>query len=190
MPISARLLNRAPNRCVVTPAWVPIGDWLEVMACKPLATPLIDFGEENRFRVGVNTLNWYLMDLLHLRVAWLAEGWQSRSELWLLINPLRYRLLGHQPLRPYALDVRDYLRKVQPEVLHHSIVQHPHFALAPVVDQLSMDDTEAERIAARSPWGRIAVQNQQEQIIGMVWGMGPHTGSLPPVFNLANRKDS
>lgn len=189
MPITSRLLSRAPNRAVVTPAWATINDWLESLAARPLATPLVDFGGDTRYRVGVNTLNWYLMDLLGLRAAWLCEGWNARDELWLLINPLRYRLLGEQPKRPYAYDVRDYLRAHQPAILNHPIEEHSFFALAPVVRQDEMDDLQAEELAVTAPWGRIAVVDNQNYVVGMVWSMGRHTGRLPPIFNFGLRKD-
>lgn len=184
MPISGRLLQRASNRCVVAPAWATLNDWFEILAAQPIATPLVDFGKSEKYRVGVSTLNWYLMDLLGLRTKWLTEGWQSRSELWLLINPLRYRLLGHQPKRPYPFDVRDYLRENHPELLNHTLKQHRYFAYAPTVHRHEMDDSEAERHAAAAPWGRIAVLDEQNHIAGMVWSIGERGGGLPPLMGL------
>lgn len=181
MPISSRLLNRASNSCVITPAWATVNDWLESLASKPAATPLVDFGLGSKYRVGVTALNWYLMDLLGLRTKWLTFGWQSRDEVWLLINPLRYRLLGHQPQRPYPLDVRDFLRDCAPEVLHHPIAQHALFALAPTIEKHTIDDNEAERLAAQAPWARLAVL-EDDLIVGMVWAATNRMGTLPPVM--------
>lgn len=182
MPISTHLLERASNRCVVAPCWATIGDWLEILAVKSLATPLVDFGKGEKFRVGVTALNWYLMDLLNLRTVWLVEGWQKRDELWLLINPMRYRLLGYQPKRPYAHDVRDYLMEHRPEIMNHSIQQHAYFALAPTLRQKESDDLEAERFAAQTPWGRAAVLDSDDHLIGMVWAPSPTMGNIPPLM--------
>lgn len=189
MPITNYLLNKACNRHHVTPAWATLGDWLEVMAHNTLATPLIDFGHSAKYRVGVTSLNWYLMDLLGLRARWLKEGWHSREELWLLINPLRYRLLGHQPKRPFAYDVRDYLEENYASYLHKTLAQMPYFALAPTILQNEMDDQAAETYASSSaPWCRVAVVDDKDDIIGMVWSMGPTAGQLPPIMNRFEQK--
>jgi hypothetical protein len=169
---------------MVTPAWATLDDWLEILAADPLATPLVDFGPGVKYRVGVSTLNWYLMDLLGLRVNWYTEGWLSRDEVWLLINPLRYRLLGHQPKRPYPLDVKDYLKQHRPQVLYCTLAEHPYFAIAPVYAQHEHDDLEIERLAAQAPWGRVAIANQEDLIVGMVWQMMANAGNLPPITNL------
>ena len=182
MPISKQMLERGSNRCVVAPCWATLSDWLEILACKPLATPLVDFGREAPYRVGVTTLNWYLLDLFGLRAEWLDGGWNKRSELWLLINPLRYRLLGHQPKRPYPLDVQEYLRREYPEVLNHTLEQHPYFALAPTVYRFDSDDVEVQRLASQAPWNRVAILNEQDDIIGMIWNMGRSEGALPPLM--------
>ena len=182
MPISSRLLERANNRCVIAPSWATLNDWLEILATEPIATPLVDFGKGGKYRVGVSSLNWYLMDLLGLRTKWLTEGWQSRSELWLLINPLRYRLLGHQPKRPYPLDVQDYLCEHYPALLNYTLKQHPYFAYAPTLYRDEVDDLKAEREAANAPWGRVAVLDEKDDIIGMVWSIGERGGNLPPLM--------
>ncbi len=190
MSISNHLLNKACNRHHVTPAWATLGDWLEVLAHNTLATPLIDFGYGAKYRVGVTSLNWYLMDLLGLRAQWLKDGWDSREDLWLLINPLRYRLLGYQPKRPYAYDVRDYLETNQPGLMNKTLAQLPHFAVAPTISQSEMDDQSAERYAASSaPWCRVAVVDDKNDIIGMVWGAGPIAGQLPPIMNRFEQKN-
>jgi hypothetical protein len=182
--ISDRLLTKASNRCVVTPAWATLGDWLDILAANPVATPLIDFGDNAPLmRVGGTALNWYLMDLLGLRGEWYASGWQARDEVWLLINPLRYRILGHQPRRPYAYDVRDYLERLAPQLLREPLYQHAYLATIPVVDRHETDDREAEALASQAPWGRIAVRDPQtDQIIGMVWSPGPTANILPPIL--------
>jgi hypothetical protein len=183
MSISSYLLGNPANRHVVVPAWATLQDWLEVLACDPRATPLIDFGADAPLmRVGVTALNWFLMDLLGLRAGWLTEGWHSRQEIWLLINPLRYRILGHQPRRPYALDVRDYLVRLSSWLLHEPLSQHAYFAYAPTVYRDEVDDEEAEALAARAPWSRIAVLDETDSIIGMVWSPGPYMGILPPIL--------
>lgn len=183
MPISTRLLSKAHNRCLIMPAWTPINDWLNVLAANPLATPLIDFGEQNPvMRIGVTGLNWFLMDMLGLRGKWYSEGWQLRDELWLLINPMRYRLLGHQPRQPYPEDVRAYLAKTSPHTLHQTLAEHAYFAIAPVVNRFTLDDAEAEAMASIAPWNRIAIVDLSKQIIGMVWSPGAITGNPPPIF--------
>jgi hypothetical protein len=183
MPISSRLLSKAHNRCVVMPAWAPINDWLTALAENPLATPLIDFGANTPImRVGVTGLNWFLMDLLGLRGKWYVEGWHSRDEIWLLINPMRYRLLGHQPRRPYAEDVRDYLKRCCPEILHYSLGEHRYFAVAPTINRYEFSDADAEAVAAAAPWSRAAVVDFAYHIIGMVWAPGPLAGGLPPIL--------
>ncbi len=183
MPISRRLLSKGHNRCVVMPSWVTLDDWLLVMAASPLATPLIDFGNDPPLmRVGVTALNWYLMDLLGLRGKWYDDGWALRDEVWLLINPLRYRLLGHQPRRPYAMDVRDYLMKQSPHILGETIAQHAYFAVAPTVYRHEVSDRAAEALAAHAPWCRLAVLNAADRIIGMVWAPGPLASGLPPIL--------
>lgn len=184
MPISNYLLNKACNRHHVTPAWATLGDWLEVMAHKTLATPLIDFGQGAKYRVGVTSLNWYLMDLLGLRGGWLAHGWNSRDAIWLLINPLRYRILSEQPKRPYAYDVRDYLHTKHPAYLSKMLAELSHFVVAPTINQSAMNDDDAEYYAASStPWYRAAVVDDTKEIIGMVWSVGPTAGNLPPITN-------
>lgn len=182
MTISTHLLQQGHNRCVVAPAWITLNEWLDVLASNPIATPLVDFGREARYRVGVSTLNWFLMDMLGLRTQWLDDGWQKRDDPWLLINPLRYRLLGHQPKRPFPYDVRDYLREHHPGLLNRTLKQLPYFALAPTVRRDQVDDVEAQRRAAAAPWSRLAVLDEQDYIIGMVWHMGATGGSLPPIM--------
>ena len=182
MSITSRLLAKAHNQHVVVPAWATLNDWLDIMAVKPLATPLIDFGKNPPLiRVGVTSLNWFLMDMLGLRGSWYEDGWQRREEVWLLINPLRYRILGHQPKRPYALDVRDYITTLAPHILDETLSQHAYFAEAPAIDRHEVDDSEAEKIAAQAPWNRLAVFDGNH-IIGMVWAPGQTTGGLPPII--------
>lgn len=154
------------------------------MVSKPLHTPLVDFGPQPRLmRVGVTSLNWYLMDLLGLRARWHDDGWQLRVDPWLLINPLRYRLLGHQPRRPYAEDVRDYLAGLAPQLLNETLDQHAYFAMAPTVYRDEVDDRMAQLQAARAPWNRVAVlDHETEQVIGMVWSAGPNMGDPPPIL--------
>ena len=184
MSISNHLLTKACNRHHVTPAWATLGDWLEVLAHNTLATPLIDFGHSAKYRVGVTSLNWYVMDLLGLRAEWLEYGWNSREDKWLLINPLRYRLLGYQPKRPFAYDVRDYLLEHYATYLGKTLAQLPYFALAPTIHRDELDDQAAERYAASSaPWCRVAVVDDKNDIIGMVWGTGPMAGNIPPIMN-------
>lgn len=183
MPVSTRLLSRAHNRCLAMPSWTPIRDWLDALAENPLATPLVDFGTTHPpMRVGVTGLNWFLMDLLGLRGKWYTEGWHSRDEIWLLINPMRYRLLGHQPRRPYAEDVREYLMKVAPQALLQTLAAHPYFALAPTINRHESDDAEAEVMAAAAPWNRVAVLDMSNYVVGMVWSPGALAGGLPPIL--------
>lgn len=183
MPITSRLLAKPHNRHVVVPAWATLSDWLDIMAIKPLATPLIDFGQNAPLiRVGVTSLNWFLMDMLGLRGVWYDDGWQRRDEVWLLINPLRYRILGHQPKRPYAFDVRDYIAKLAPQLLNETLFQHAYFAEAPTVNRQDVDDSEAEKMAAQAPWNRVAVLDNDHHIVGMVWAPGQIAGGLPPII--------
>lgn len=182
MPITSHLLSKSCNKCVVIPAWATFNDWLDIAACEPRATPLIDFGEKAVFRVGATALNWFLMDLFGLRWKWLCDGWMERSEIWLLINPLRYRLLGHPPKRPYALDVRDYIAKTSPHLLYETLAQHAYFALLPLLHKDDHSDAEAEARAAVAPWSRVAVLNKDETIIGMVWSPGVIEGKPPPIL--------
>lgn len=183
MPITNRLLEQPLNRFTVIPGWATLNDWLELLTCDPRATSLVDFGREARLmRVGVTALNWFLMDMLGLRMQWLDGGWQRREEVWLLINPLRYRILRHQPRRPFALEVRDYLGRIAPHVLHESLSEHAYFACAPTVFRDEVDDVQAETMAVRAPWGRIAVLDKHDAVIGMVCGIGPTTTTLPPIL--------
>ncbi|MCQ3931922.1 MAG: hypothetical protein DPW16_15835 [Chloroflexi bacterium] len=183
MPITNRLLERPLNRIAAIPGWATLNDWFELLTCDPRATPLVDFGREAPLmRVGVTALNWFLMDMLGLRAQWYDGGWERREEVWLLINPLRYRILGHQPRRPYALDVRDYLRKIAPHVLNESLSEHAYFACAPTIFRDEVDDGQAEILAGRAPWGRIAVLDKTDAVVGMVCGIGPTTMSLPPIL--------
>lgn len=187
MPITTRLLNKARNRQVTAPAWITMEDWLQVLAKNPVALPLVDFGERHQFmRVGVTALNWFLLDLFGLRQQWYNDGWLRRDELWLLINPMRYRILGHQPHRPYALDVRDFLAANHARLLQETLMQHPFFACAPTVHRHALSDDDAERMAAHAPWGRVAVLDEQNQIIGMVTGPTPILAELPPVLTPVN----
>ncbi|MCB9436883.1 MAG: hypothetical protein H6673_07800 [Anaerolineales bacterium] len=182
--ITSYLLEQPTNRYSVVPAWATLGEWLTVMVSKPLHTPLIDFGPQPRLmRVGVTSLNWYLMDLLGLRARWHDDGWQLRVDPWLLINPLRYRLLGHQPRRPYAEDVRDYLAGLAPQLLNETLDQHAYFAMAPTVYRDEIDDRTVQLQAAYAPWNRVAVlDHETEQVIGMVWSAGPNMGDPPPIL--------
>ncbi len=183
MPISTRLLNKARNRCVALPAWITLDDWLKTLANHPIALPLVDFGVWHPWmRVGVTALNWFLLDLFGLRAQWYHDGWLKRDELWLLINPLRYRLLGHQPRRPYALDIRDFLAAHCHHLLHDTLLQHPFFACAPTVHRHHFTDISAEQMAARAPWGRIAVLDDEGRIVGMVTGPTPVIAELPPIL--------
>ena len=183
MPITSRLLAKPHNRHVVIPAWATLSDWLDIMAVKPLATPLIDFGKNPPLiRVGVTTLNWFLMDMLGLRASWYEDGWQRREEVWLLINPLRYRILGHQPKRPYAMDVRDYIANLAPHLLNETLAQHAYFAEAPTINHYDLDDREAETLASKAPWNRLAVLNNDNHIMGMIWAPSDAAGGLPPIF--------
>lgn len=181
--ISSYLLSQPANRFTVTPSWATIDDWLAVIAGDPVATPLVDFGKKPPLmRIGVTALNWYLMDLMGLRARWYDDGWLLRDELWLLINPLRYRLLGHQPRRPYAHDVRDYLHKIAPQLLREPLHQHPYFAVAPAVYRHKLDDNAARRKARQAPWNRVAVLGERGYVMGMVWEPGSTTGGLPPIL--------
>jgi hypothetical protein len=184
MPISAHLLSRSRNRYLLLPCWATIDDWLMAAACEPLSAPLVDFEDdpEALMRAGTTNLNWFLMDLLGLRQRWLDGGWRLRDEIWLLINPMRYRILRHPPRRPFPLDVRDYLARVAPRLLHETLSQHPYFALAPTLFRAAFSDYEAERRAKQAPWHRIAVINDVEQIMGMVWSPGEGAGTLPPIM--------
>lgn len=182
MPISQRFLNRACNRHVSVAAWHTLGDWLAIMASNRLTTPLIDFGKGKPRRVGVTELNWYLMDLLGLRYDWFAYGQHSRDEVWLLINPMRYRLLGHQPRRPYACDVHDFLRVHAKHLLQETLQQHAYFALAPTVYAHTMRSHDAYDAALQAPWGRIGVLNKHDEIVGMVWAPAPAAHGLPPIL--------
>jgi hypothetical protein len=183
MSISQRLLELPINRFTVIPGWATLNDWFEMLTCDPRAMPLVDFGRNAPLmRVGVTSLNWYLMDMLGLRAQWLNGGWNLRSEVWLLINPLRYRILGHQPRRPYALDVRDYLHQIAPHVLRESLSEHAYFACAPTVFRDEMDDFQVEALAARAPWGRVAILDKNDTVTGMVCAFGPNTGGLPPIL--------
>lgn len=183
MPISTRLLNKARNRYVAMPAWATLDDWLRVLANNPIALPLVDFGDQHLYmRVGVTALNWFLLDLLGLRQQWYIDGWRRRDELWLLINPMRYRLLGHQPHRPYALDVRDFLATNYPLLLQETLQQHPFFAYAPTVKRQALTEDAVERVAAKAPWGRIAVLDEHDRIVGMVTGPTLILSELPPIF--------
>lgn len=183
MPISKRLLQRGANRFVATSSWVTIADWLYILACHPVSTPLVDFGQEAKeMRVGATALNWFLMDLLGLRADWYRYGWLERDPLWLLINPLRYLLLGHQPRRPYAEDVRDYLAEHRAYILNNTLGQHPYFACVPLLYQHETDNQQAIEQAASAPWSRVAVLNRADEIIGMVWAPGPFAHILPPIL--------
>ncbi len=183
MPISNHLLQEHYNLCVIVPAWATIGDWLDIVAATSKATSLIDFGTNPPLmRAGVTSLNWYLMDLLGLRAQWYDDGWLQRDEVWLLINPLRYKLLGHSARRPFAHDVRDYLMKLAPYLLRETLDQHAYFAMAPTIYRHEYDDGEAERLAAQAPWGHLAVLDDADEIVGMVWAPGPMTGTLPPIL--------
>lgn len=187
MPITTRLLNKARNRHVTSPAWITLEDWLQVLAKNPIALPLVDFEERHQFmRVGVTALNWFLLDLFGLRRQWYDEGWLRRDELWLLINPMRYRILGHQPHRPYALDVRDFLAAHHACLLKETLMQQPFFACAPTVQRHALSDDAAEQVASNAPWGRVAVLDEQNQIVGMVTGPAPILAELPPILTPLN----
>ena len=195
MPISKLLLQNRQNHHVVIPSWFLIHDWLNVMACHPTATPLIDFDKDDQFmRVRATALNWWLMDVLGLREQWYAHGWQARTPLWLLINPMRYILLRHQPRRPYAYDVMDYLREHRPHLLQQSLVQHPYFVVVPAVYQHKLNNYQAIDRAEKAPWRCVTVLNRQDDIIGMLWAEAAHPRIVPPIMNrptpLVNRTNS
>lgn len=183
MPITHRLMNKARNRHVVTPAWFTLEDWFYILAKNPMALPLIDFGEKHAgMRVGVTALNWYILDLFGKRIQWYLDGWLRRDEFWMLVNPMRYRILGYQPRRPYALDVRDFIATHHPTLLYNTLQQQPFFACAPTIQQRAMNDSDAEASASTAPWGRLAVLNEQNHIIGMITGAAAIIAELPPVF--------
>lgn len=184
MSVSSHLLEKSCNLCVVIPSWVTFGDWIEITAQHPHALPLFDFAQEGLWRVRSTRLNWFLMDFFGLREYWVSGHWHSSQEIWLLIHPMRYRLLGHQPKQPYAYDVMQHLKKTTPWLLSHTLAEHAYFAPIPTIDRHAYNDLQAELRAADAPWQRVTVLDAQNHIVGMVYSGGKHTGKLPPILNL------